>query len=187
MRHQWTTQGGAVGIDGGKGGEVVFTGDQGGGLLHGCLIQRIGMVGDVAGEKGRNDIAAPDAVVIALGAGGVAGMEAFGHLLDGEDSDGGGKAVIEHDADVGGGNGAGGLKGCDLGERVHAGVGASGALGQKLFSGEALDGVGESSLDGGLAGLDLPAVKGGAVIGEGEFEVRSSRVSKVSRFPDFAS
>jgi hypothetical protein len=26
-------------------------------------------------------------------------------------------------------------------------------------------------LDGGLAGLDLPAVEGGAVVGDGEFEV----------------
>ena len=147
----------------------MLAGDEGGGLLHGVFIERIGVVGDVAGEEGRNDVAAPDAVVIALGAGGVAGVEIVGHFFDGEDSDGGGKTVVEHDADVGGGNGAGGVKGCDLGERVDAGIGASRALGQELFSGEALDGVGESSLDGGLAGLDLPAVEGGAVVGEGEF------------------
>ena len=133
-------------------------------------FKRIGVVGDVAGEKGRNDIAAPDAVVIALGAGGVAGMEAFRHFIDGEDANGGGKPVVEHDAEVCGRNGAGGLKGCDLGEGVNAGVGASGALGQKLLSGEALDGVGQSALDGGLAGLNLPAVEGRAVIGEREFE-----------------
>jgi hypothetical protein len=53
---------------------------------------------------------------------------------------------------------------------MDAGVGASGALGQKLLSGEALDGLRQGTLDGGLAGLDLPAVKGGAIIGEGEFE-----------------
>ena len=79
---------GAVGIDGGKGGEVVLAGDERGGLLHGVLIQRIGVVGDVAGKEGWNDVAAPDAVVVALGAGGVAGMEVFGHLFDGEDADG---------------------------------------------------------------------------------------------------
>ena len=161
---------GAVGIDGGERGEVVLSGDERGGLLHGGFVEWIGMVGDVAGEKWRNDIAAPDAVVIALGAGRVAGMEAFGHFLDGEDADGGGETVIEHDAEVGGGNGAGGLKGRDLGERVDSGVGASGALGQKLLSGEALDGGGQGALDGRLAGLDLPAVEGRAVIGESEFE-----------------
>ena len=99
----------------------------------------------------------------------------------------GGKAVVEHDAEVGGGNGAGGLKGCDLGEGVNAGVGASGALGQELFSGEALDGFGESSLDGGLAGLDLPAVKGGAVVGEGEFESARSQHSRFQSFTGCAS
>ncbi len=83
------------------------------------------MVGDVAGKEGRNDIAAPEAVVIALGAGRVAGVKTFRHFIDGEDSDGGGQAVIEHRADVGGGNGAGGLKGCDLREGMHSGVGAS--------------------------------------------------------------
>jgi hypothetical protein len=30
-------------------------------------------------------------------------------------------------------------------------------------------------LDGWLAGLDLPAVEGGAVVGDGEFEVAHAR------------
>ncbi len=39
---------GAVGIDGGKGGKVVFAGDERSSLLHGRLIQGIGVVGDVS-------------------------------------------------------------------------------------------------------------------------------------------
>src|SRR6266496_873569 len=38
----------AVGVDRGKGGEVVLTNDERGGLLHGGFIQRIRMVRDVA-------------------------------------------------------------------------------------------------------------------------------------------
>lgn len=144
--------------------------DEGCGLLHDGLIQRIWVVGDVTSEKGRNHMAAPDAVVIALASGRVAGVEAVGHFIDGEDSNGGGEAVVEHGAKVGDWDRAGGLEGCDLSESVDSGVGAARALRQELFSGEALDDSGERALDGGLAGLDLPAVEGGAIIGESEFE-----------------
>ena len=161
---------GAVGIDGGEGREVVFSSDEGGGLLHGVLIERIGVVGDVAGDEGRNDIATPDAVVIALGNGRVAGVESFGHFIHGKDADGGGKTVIEHNAEVGGGDIAGGLESCDLGESVDSGIRTARTLGKECFSGEALDGRGKGALDGGLAGLNLPSVEGRAVIGESEFE-----------------
>jgi hypothetical protein len=151
---------GTFGIDGGKRGEIVDSGDESGSLLHGVLIQGIGVVGDVTGKKGRNYIAPPDAVVIALGAGGVAGVEFRGHLIGGEDTDGGEKTVIENGAEVCDRNGAGGLKGRDLSKGMDTGVSTSGALGQKLLTGEALDGFRQRTLDGGLAGLDLPAVKG---------------------------
>ena len=50
-------------------------------------------------------------------------------------------------------------EGGDLREGVDAGVGAAGALGEDGFAGEVEDGFGERSLDGGEAGLYLPAVK----------------------------
>ena len=62
----------------------------------------------------------------------------------------GGRRRVEGDVEVGGGDGAAGAKGCDLGEGVDAGVGASGALGEDGFSGDVLEGIGESSLDGGV-------------------------------------
>ena len=49
-----------------------------------------GVVGDVAGKEGWNYVGAPDAVMVALGEGGVAGVEAFRHFLDGEDANSGG-------------------------------------------------------------------------------------------------
>ena len=59
----------------------------------------------------------------------------------------------------------------DLAEGVDAGVGASGALREDGFPGDVADGFGESALDGWERRLDLPAVEGGAVVGEGELPV----------------
>ena len=56
-------------------------------------------------------------------------------------------------------------------EGVEAGVGAAGALGEDGFAGDAVEGLGEGSLHGGEAWLDLPAVEGGAVVAEGELPV----------------
>jgi hypothetical protein len=60
-------------------------------------------------------------------------------------------------------------------EGVDAGVGAAGALREDALAGGAVDGVGERALDGGQAGLDLPSVVGGSVVGEGELPVLSWR------------
>ena len=182
---------GKVGIDGCKRCEIVLAHNERGGLLHGVFIERIGMVRDIAREERRYDIAAPDTVVIRLAARRVAGMKIGAHLLDGEDADRGRQAVVEDDTKIGRWDGARSLKGGDLGESVHSGVGASRALGQQPLAGEAFDGLGQRSLNGGLAGLHLPAVVGGTIVGESEFEgarhkhrFRSSRFQsfKVSRF-----
>ena len=59
----------------------------------------------------------------------------------------------------------------DLGEGVYAGVRAACAVDEDFFLGDLAGGFGDGALDGGLAGLDLPAVEGGAVVGDCEFEV----------------
>ena len=64
---------------------------------------------------------------------------------------------------------------------MDAGVGTAGALGQDAFADGAVDGVGEESLDGGQAGLDLPAVVRGAVVGEDELPVSHAVICTVSR------
>jgi hypothetical protein len=55
---------------------------------------------------------------------------------------------------------------------VDAGIGAAGALREDGFAGDVADGAGEGALDGGEVGLDLPAVVGGAVVGEDDLPVR---------------
>ena len=56
--------------------------------------------------------------------------------------------------------------------RVHAGIGAAGALHQGFLAGEGLDRRGEHALHGDAVGLDLPAGKGRAVIFDGELVAR---------------
>ncbi len=160
----------AVGIDGCEGGEVVPSDDKGGSLLHGLLVQWVRMVGNVAGQEGRNNIAAPYPIVVTLASRGVPRMEAYLDFIDCQDSNGGGKAVIEHGAKVGDRYGTAGFKTYDLRQCMNARIGASGALWQKLFPREALDHRCQRALNGGPAGLDLPSVEGGAVIGERKFE-----------------
>ncbi len=55
-----------------------------------------------------------------------------------------------------------------LAARVHAGVGAAGALDVGLFPGQRLDGRGKDALHSRPVGLDLPAGEGGAVIFDGQ-------------------
>jgi len=54
---------------------------------------------------------------------------------------------------------------------VDAGVGAAGPLREDALAGGAVDGVSERALDRRQAGLNLPSVKGCAVVGEGELPV----------------
>ena len=69
------------------------------------------------------------------------------------------------------------------GRGVDAGVGATGSVDSEIFAGEFAEDVNESALNGGLAGLDLPAAEVGAVIGEGELDVAHERESSVVRLP----
>ena len=110
-----------------------------------------------------------DAVLVGFAEGAVAGVEVGRGVLDGEDADAGREGAVEGAVEVGGGNGDVEGEGGDLGEGVDSGVGAAGALGEDGLSGDAVDGVGEGSLNGGEVGLDLPAVEGGSVVAEDGF------------------
>jgi hypothetical protein len=70
-------------------------------------------------------------------------------------------------------NGRGEFAGGDLRAGVNASIGASAALGQDALAGDALDGRGQLSLNGEVAGLDLPAVEIGSVVGEGELPIHA--------------
>ena len=151
--------------------------DVGGGLLEGVEVEIEAAGPDEGGEHGRADDAAgfaagEDAVLVGLAAGAVAGVEFGRDGFDGEDADAGGEGAVEGAMEVGGGDGDGEGEGGDLAEGVDAGVGAAGALGEDGFAGDVVDGAGEGALDGGQAGLDLPAVEGGSVVREDGLPVR---------------
>ena len=68
--------------------------------------------------------------------------------------------------EIGGGDGGFDGKRGYLAMGVDSGVGSSRPLWKDQFAGDVLDSLGECSLDGGKAGLNLPAVKWGSIVGE---------------------
>ncbi len=62
-----------------------------------------------------------------------------------------------------------------LGQRMDAGVGASRALGQGRFAGDMAKRRLQLALDGTFAGLHLPAVEIGAVVGQGQLPGSGAR------------
>ena len=68
-----------------------------------------------------------------------------------------------------GGIGARRVEAGHLGQGVDSGIGAAGALGQRRFAGDAAESGLQFALDGGLAGLHLPALEASAIVGEGYF------------------
>ncbi len=119
-----------------------------------------------AGFRFGKDRSGKDAVLVGLAQDAVAGVEACGNRLDAEDANAGGQRAVEGAMQVGGGDGRGDREGCNLRERVDAGIGAAGALGQHALAGHVGDGLGKRALNGGEMRLDLPPVKGGAVVGK---------------------
>lgn len=72
------------------------------------------------------------------------------------------------------------LEAGDLGKRVDACIRAAGALRERRLAGDAAERRLQFALDGREAGLNLPALKIGAVVSEGELpglEVRGGLVA----------
>lgn len=168
--------GGEVRVGGCEGGEVVSAEDVRCSLFKRGEVEMEAAGPDVGGEKGRADalvvIAGEDAVFVGFSQRAMTGVEVFGNGFDGEGSDAGGEGAVEGAMKIGGGDGAVEGEGGDLCECVDAGVGASGALGKNGFTGDAMNGFGECSLNGGEIGLDLPSVVWGSIVGEDELPVR---------------
>jgi hypothetical protein len=101
----------------------------------------------------------------------VAGVKRVWNDFGFKDPNGGRQGAIEGALEIF--RGDAGLKdeAGDLCEGVNAGVGSSRALGQRGFAGYAVKGGLELALDGGISRLNLPTVKVGAVVGEGELPV----------------
>jgi hypothetical protein len=96
-------------------------------------------------------------------------VKALGRRFDRQHSDGWGKGSIESEVEIQGRDGGFERKGGNLGEGVDTRVGAARALGEDCFASDAVESLGEDSLNGGESWLDLPAIKGGAVVSKDGF------------------
>ena len=129
-----------------------------GGTVHVCIC------------RGRNNASAEDAVVVGLGQGIPAGMKIGAEFEGFDDANRGRQERIAGALEFGSGQGGVSFEMSDLAESVDAGIGASGGVDGERFAGELAEDIDKSALNGGLAGLDLPAVEVGSVVGESEFE-----------------
>ena len=119
----------------------------------------------------REDLTSPDAVAVGFSLGLPASVEIGADFFGSDDADCGRKKCIEGALEFGGGEGGLRFEMGDLREGMDAGIGAACAVDEDFFLGDLAGGFSDGALDGRLAGLDLPAVEGGAVVGDGEFEV----------------
>ena len=119
----------------------------------------------------RQHLAAPDAVAVGFSLGLPASVEIGADFFCGDDADCWRKECVESALKFGWRESGLRFEMGDLGESVYAGVGAACAVDEDFFLGDLTGGFGDGALDGGLARLDLPAAEGGAVVGDGEFEV----------------
>lgn len=175
---------GKIGVGGGEGGEVVFADDECSGALHFVEVERPIERIDVAGEPGRTDFSPVDSVLVSFCADAVSGVEVRRCVLGVEDADGGGECAIEGAEQVRRRDERSELEGCDLSAGMDAGVGASAALRENMFVGDACDGGGDLALNGRLSRLDLPAVEISAVVGERELPIH---VRLIVIFSDFGA
>lgn len=162
-------------------------------VLEGGEVERKWAVPDVGSEHGGTDAvdcgrngwgiedAGKDAVLVGFTEGAVAGVEALGRDFDGEDANTGREGSIERAMEVCGRDRNGESEGGYLGQSMDAGVGTAGSLGEDGLSCDAFDCLGQGALDGGLVGLDLPAVVAGSIVGESGFPERHGDIRTVSR------
>ena len=129
------------------------------------------MVVDVAREEGRANVAAKNSVAISFGDSRTTGVKVRRHFFHGKNTDGAGQYIIEGAAEICCRNWRLKHYGCGLGERVDAGIGASGALRKSLFAGQLFNNGHQCPLDGGAIGLDLPSGEVVAVVSQREFEI----------------
>jgi len=156
--------------------EVVFAEEGGGCALQDFEVDAPGIGVDITSQErwanllaGRFD--GESAIFVCLGYGRVSRVKSFGNDARVENANGRGEGPIKGADKVGGWNSRMQLEACNLGEGVHAGVGAPGPLGEGGLAQDAIERRSQFALDGGVAGLNLPAVKVGAIVGEDEFPV----------------
>ena len=162
-----------VGMIGGKGFEVVFADEQFRGGFHLGEIDRARNVPRAPGEQRVHGVVVPDVIAIFFAARMEAGVEFGGGAFRVQHADVFRQKGVQRDAKARDGQlvfRLGYLKVRDHAERVHAGVGAAGAV-EAGLAGEI---AGEHGFDFFLHAnadlLHLPALVSRAVVGDGEFE-----------------
>jgi hypothetical protein len=154
-----------------EGEEIVGADEVGGGGLHEFDVEGAVVVIDVVAVEDGAVGVGPDQVAVAFVLG-AADVKVGGYLFHVADEDVGGEAAVDGFAEADDVEGGGGVHGGDLAEGVDAGVGAGGAEDDAGVGDDGAGGFFDFALDGvdaGGFGLALPAVVGGAVVGDGEF------------------
>lgn len=139
------------------------------------------MMVHIAELEGIADFVAEDPVFVSLRYGVEPGMELWSDLLHIADSYGRRKQAIDGPAQVIRRNRVGEGNGSYLGPGMNAGVGPAGALDPHRSALYLADDTFQRSLDGGQVRLDLPAVKVGAVVGDGKAD--SAQFVQAAREP----
>src|ERR1700722_4690627 len=162
-----------VGIGCGKAEEVVLAFKEARARLERIERKRPRAGVDVAGEEGRAEerrriCCAQDAVFVSFGDGGMARMKGALDSFGFGDADRWRKCAIDGAEQIAGRDGGAKSEACNLRERVDPGVGAAGALRERRFSRDAAERRLKLTLDGWKAGLHLPALEVGSVVGQCE-------------------
>ena len=150
----------------GEGGKIVLPEEAGGGRGHGGLIQRVRMVMQVTAQERRANLFSPDTVLVSFCNRIVTRVEGCRALADFVDADVIGQEVVECLAEIGFGNWTFEIESGTNGKGVNAGVGASAAHNVDGLAFQLPESFFDAALDGGEAGLDLPAMVGSAVVAD---------------------
>lgn len=158
-----------------EGPEVVTANEARGGETHPGLIQGIRVVVDVAGIERRTDFGAIHGVAVGLGVGVEAGVEVGVNLFHVVNTDGGGEQTIDRLFEILRGDAVGEAESSYLREGVDAGVGATGTGDMNGGAFNAADDLFQHALDGGEAGLYLPAVVFRAIVRNGNADAAADK------------
>ncbi len=157
---------GIVHIGGGKGAEIVLAFEDAGEAGHASLVEGVGMMIHIRPLEGATNFLAEYPVLIGFGHGIEAWMKIGMHLPGGEYADGGRQQAVDGAPQIGQRDGVFDAERRHLPEGVYPGIGASAAGHVHRLALHAGDDFFQQALDGRQAGLHLPAVKRGAIVGE---------------------
>ena len=154
-------------------------------FAHGVFVKGEGIVEDVTPDHWRHHFPAIQPITVSLAPRRPARIEIRADLLGAGDSNRRGKQRVQSALKFLRRQWRLRSKAPDLAKRVNAGVGAPGSMQNDVLLGQAPEHSNDFPLNGGLIGLNLPTVKIGAVVGDGELEIAHGK--QVISFSDQSS